>query len=135
MPLEEAIQHAQSAPDPVLYALKAAIYTIPEDRLRAYIATCCDSMPDLREAIERDFLVRGEDIVRYHADLSSEEEEEEASSASETEAEDGENANKVLRPIAIRDDEFAPRMAKCLNCEEDFDVTINEKGDCLWHTG
>ena len=28
-----------------------------------------------------------------------------------------------------------PRYATCEQCEEEFDVTMNEEGDCVWHPG
>lgn len=27
------------------------------------------------------------------------------------------------------------RYAKCVNCDQEFDATSNEPGDCLWHEG
>lgn len=27
------------------------------------------------------------------------------------------------------------RYARCINCEEEFDMTSNEPGDCIWHEG
>jgi hypothetical protein len=96
-------------------------------------------MPALREALESECLVQGKDIVRYHANVESEDAEADEDQSSETEESDDENAprpnKKQLAPVAITDVEFASRFAKCSNCKEDFDVTTNEKGDCTWHTG
>ena len=35
-----------------------------------------------------------------------------------------------LNPIVAADDEMVPGNAKCLDCEEDLDVSGNERGDC-----
>jgi hypothetical protein len=39
------------------------------------------------------------------------------------------------KPIAIKDYKATGRIAECLNCEETFNVTDNEKGNCKWHLG
>ena len=43
--------------------------------------------------------------------------------------------SKERRPIAIKDHEVTGRVAICLNWEEQFNVTENWKGYCLWHIG
>ena len=48
---------------------------------------------------------------------------------------EGNETEKEVKPISIADDELTSKFAKCDHCEEEFDVTINEKGDCRWHTG
>jgi hypothetical protein len=130
-------------PKPIVSdALKKAIDTMDESRLRTWVKHYCESIEPLRTDLEKSLLVRGSEVVRYHADSDSEdaEEEDEEEEDSEDESEDGnENGNgngkDVKPPIAIADDEFTPKFAKCDNCKEEFDVTINEKGDCRWHTG
>ncbi|KAF8847874.1 hypothetical protein BDZ45DRAFT_606751 [Acephala macrosclerotiorum] len=95
-------------------------------------------MSDLREALEKECLVQGKNIVRYHADTASEDAKDDKSSGTEDGSDDDGTSTqnkKEKKSIAIEDDEFAPRFAKCEHCEEEFDVTNNEKGDCLWHTG
>lgn len=145
MPPEEAIPSTMNpSPDPVLsYALKAAIYTMPEDELRTCLQKYSDSMPMLRESLQRDYLVRGKDIVRYHSDAASEDAEDDLSDTVE-EGEDtrdrrekSKTYEEELFPITIRNDEFAPRFAECLHwsCKEHFDTTVNKKGFCRWHTG
>jgi hypothetical protein len=89
----------------------------------------CESIEPLRTDLEKNLLVRGREVVRYHADSDSEDAEEEHKEDSE----DG--FSKEVKPIAIADDEFTPKYAKCDNCKEEFDVTMNEKGDCTWHSG
>lgn len=121
-------------------ALRDAVDGLDESRLRALVKHYCESMTNLREALERECLVLGKDIVRYHADTVSEDD---TGSDTQTEEEsDDENISrrkkkkkKKQKPITTEDDEFAPRFAKCENCDEEFDVRYNEKGDCVWHSG
>jgi hypothetical protein len=98
----------------------------------------CESIEPLRTDLEKNLLVRGREVVRYHADSDSEdaeEEDEEEEDGSEDRNEGGNGTVKELKPILIEDDEFTSRFAKCDHCEEEFDLTINEKGDCTWHSG
>ncbi|CZR59438.1 uncharacterized protein PAC_09330 [Phialocephala subalpina] len=119
-------------------ALRDAVDTLPETRLRALIVRYCESMADLRGALERECLVQGKDIVRYHANTESEDAEDDESLETEEGSDDDDTPTrnkKEKKFIAKADDELAPRFAKCEHCDEEFDVTNNEKGDCLWHTG
>ncbi|EKD16525.1 hypothetical protein MBM_04994 [Drepanopeziza brunnea f. sp. 'multigermtubi' MB_m1] len=87
----------------------------------------------------------GKDAARYHVDTDSEEDvngETSSKDGGEEEEEDGsecggknEERVKWLRPISIGDEEFVPKQATCKNCDEQFDVDVNKKGDCQWHTG
>ena len=36
---------------------------------------------------------------------------------------------------AVVEDELFPRFAQCENCKEEFDVTENIRGECIWHSG
>jgi hypothetical protein len=92
----------------------------------------CESIEPLRTDLEKSLLVKGREVVRYHADSDSEDADEEEEYYDD-DSEDG--FIKDVKPIAIAEDEFTPKFAKCDNCKEEFDVTMNEKGDCRWHTG
>jgi hypothetical protein len=133
-PLKAVRNGARAAPAPkpiVSDALKKAIDTMDETRLRMLVKHYCESIEPLRTDLEKSLLVRGREVVRYHADSESEDAEEE-----DEEEEDSEDENEdSVKPIAIADDEFTPKYAKCDNCKEEFDVTVNEKGDCTWHSG
>jgi hypothetical protein len=56
---------------------------------------------------------------------------------SELESEEDEDEEEAsgLKPIAVRDEEKTAKFANCMNCEEEFDVTANDRGDCIWHSG
>jgi len=127
------------APKPIVSdALKKAIDTMDESRLRMWVKHYCESIEPLRTDLEKSLLVKGREVVRYHADSDSEdaeeEEEEEEEDNKESENE-GNETEKEVKPISIADDEFTPKFVKCDNCHEEFDITVNEKGDCRWHTG
>ncbi|KUJ12173.1 uncharacterized protein LY89DRAFT_722537 [Mollisia scopiformis] len=143
-PKKTSTRRTRAAPKPtpkpiMSEALKDAIDTLPQEKLRKYVKQYCESMTDLREALEKEFLVQGKDIVRYHADTDSEDAEDDETSSHTEKGSDSEEDlsrnRKKLKPIAIRDEEYGPRMAKCQHCNEDFDVTYNDKGDCIWHPG
>jgi hypothetical protein len=108
-----------------------------ENRLRMWVKHYCESIEPLRTDLEKCLLVKGRDVVRYHADSDSEdaEEEDEEEDSEEDESDEGKGPRKELKPIALADDELTPKFAKCKHCKQEFDVTINEKGGCVWHTG
>jgi hypothetical protein len=115
-------------------ALTRALMTASKETLFNHVLRYCDEIVGLREALQRDLVVRGADVVRYHEDSTSEDAEDDE--ASETEAESGSEKNKkASKPISIQDGESTPRWVKCLNCKKEFDVTNNDKGACLWHPG
>jgi hypothetical protein len=68
--------------------------------------------------------------VRYHIDSASEDDE---LSELESEEDDDEEEGSGLEPIAIGDEEKTAKFAKRMNCKEEFDVTANNRGDCIWH--
>ena len=81
-------------------------------------------------------------MVRYHADTEGEDgsatevSEDEVISDSEVESEDLENLRAgKLAAIAVTNDAFTPRFARCENCKQEFDVSENVRGDCVWHPG
>jgi hypothetical protein len=80
--------------------------------------------------------------VRYHVNTESEddanseiesEESEPESDASDISDLDRESTKR--KPIAVGDEEYTARMATCENCKQEFDVTLNDRGDCEWHPG
>lgn len=159
-PLSEILNHAQPRPQayrPVYPSISQllvnAIDTVDESSLRTMIKEYCAIIPELRERIENKLLARGKDIVRYHdgdesegkGDVGSDsdgegypeesESEEDTEEDSEEDSEEKPPREKIIKPIATADDELLPRFAKCLNCEEDFDIIENTRGDCRWHDG
>jgi hypothetical protein len=143
-----APSRVDSPPKPVKIsgALAQAIDTMNETMLRVYVKHYCKTNKVLRCDLEQLCLVPGKDVVRYHADTdseddldseneSSEDEEDEEESTGNSDSEEDKEPRKKLKPIDATDDEMVPRNAKCLNCGEDFDVSCNERGDCIWHTG
>ena len=132
---------ARPASKGISTALKSAIATLSEDRLREELETLCRQHDAARKDLEKKLLVTGREVSRYHADSDSENEQKEEEEESDTE---GSKTFRSLRypkttksvlPIKVADDEWTPRFAKCENCGEEFDVTENDERRCHWHTG
>ncbi|KAH8778072.1 hypothetical protein BGZ57DRAFT_347927 [Hyaloscypha finlandica] len=140
---------AEAPPEPVELstALKRAIESMSHDRLKALVKHYCKSIEPLRNKLEKKLLVAGREVVRYHIDSDSEndqnsenessEEEEEANGSynDSDELDEDKEPRKKLKPIAAADSEMVPKYATCLNCKTEFDVTLNDRGDCRWHSG
>lgn len=150
--------------DPSL-ALESAIKDVKEDTLRRVILQLCATQPAAAEYLRGELLVGEDEVNLYadeeeedEEEPEDEEEEEEEEDEEEEEVEDvEEEADKAeARRVAYekRRAEFAskasrllppqqvtgqkrvlPRYATCEQCEEEFDVTMNEEGDCVWHSG
>jgi hypothetical protein len=141
----DTIKKAAAPPKPtVSNALRQVIKTVDADKLRRWVTFYCESLGPLREGLEMKLLVAGKEVVRYHEDSISEDDKDsknESNSESGTEGEDESDTGeyperrKKRKPITAADDELVPRFAKCLNCKEEFDVTCNDRGDCMWHPG
>ncbi|KAG9228922.1 hypothetical protein BJ875DRAFT_362651, partial [Amylocarpus encephaloides] len=75
---------------------------------------------------------------REQSDGSEEEDDSDAKSGGEVQG--GENVERgedraMLKDIGVAAEELTPIYIKCENCEEEFDVRSNERGDCVWHPG
>ena len=127
-----------NGPDSALYgpapnalqALKDALAVLDKNNLLDLLLKIVENNPIVQRELENKILVRGKDVVRYHVDTDSEDGE-----SDEGESDNEDPGSEERRPIAIKDHEATGRIAICLNCENQFNVTENEKGDCLWHTG
>ena len=143
-PLEVVKNGAQ--PSAVPDTLRKAIGSLGPELLRKELLFLCQSFPDVIPPLEHHLLVQGKDVVRYHADTDSEDEGEETESETESESDVSDESgsdresktsktSKTRKLIAIGDDEYTARMATCQNCDQEFDVTFNHRGFCLWHPG
>ena len=127
----------------VSLALEEAIDTIDHVRLRRLVKQCCKSNEPLRKELENILLVHRRDVIPYHTDSFSEDNlgSDEESSQKDEEGNRGEDDTseypvlKKRKQIAAAEDKMLPRFAMCMNCEAEFNVTVNQKGDCLWHPG
>jgi len=130
--------------------LSSALMNLSSDRLKRMIKEYCATNEALAKRLELDLLVSRKDVVPYHADIASDNsdnEEEDDEEAEEDEEKDDEEKDeeveedsareKVIegQPVAVGDDDKVPRYALCKHCLVEFDVTLNRKGDCIWHTG
>ena len=124
-------------------ALIKAINTMDAARLRMYVREFCRDIPEVRNRLVAQTLVRGRDVARYHRDSDSEDDMDSEIESSEEGLEDqngnedagGSERVKPLRPIAVGDNELVPLYAKCMNCKQEFDVSANNTRECRWHTG
>lgn len=123
-------------------ALRLALNVLDKKALLDVLHKIIENNPIVQRSLERSMLVPGKDVVRYHADTDSEDGENcengknGISGESEEESFDRSNEGQQTRkPIMIRDDEVTGRIAMCLNCDKRFNVTQNERGDCVWHDG
>lgn len=123
-------------------ALKGAIKTLSTELLRKELEFLCHEYPAIVQTLEDRLLVQGKDVVRYHVDTESEDDADSEIESEESEPEsDGSDKSDLDRKsmkrkwIAVGDEEYTARMATCENCKEEFDVTLNERGDCEWHPG
>jgi hypothetical protein len=105
-------------------ALKKAIESLGTKSLRKELKFLCQKFPAVIHTLEDRLLVQMKDVVRYHIDTDSEDHANSEGSESES-SPAGE----------IGDERYTARMAKCENCSQEFDVTLNKRGDCLWHPG
>ncbi|TVY90598.1 hypothetical protein LAWI1_G003830 [Lachnellula willkommii] len=117
-------------------------------RVLGLLMMVCRNNSAAKALVEREFLVPKREVVAYHANTDSEdgdeesEEESESESGSENESVEANAQHQVpaatslkRRAEAIVDNELFSRFAQCENCYEEFDVTSNERGDCVWHEG
>ena len=120
-PAKPAVPPAKPAiPD----VLKKAIESLGTELLREELKFLCQEFPAVIHTLEDRLLVQRKDVVRYHIDTDSEDHADSKGSESES-SPAGE----------IGDEEYTARMATCENCNQEFDVTSNKRGDCLWHPG
>lgn len=138
----EVIKNEARPPVMPTDALQKAIKSLSAKLLRAELLFLCQEFPVIIHTLEDRLLVRGMDVVRYHVDTDSEDdadsEIENEESASENDVGDKSVTNRESqkrKPIAKGDEEYTARMEVCENCKQEFDVTLNERGDCLWHPG
>lgn len=134
---ESATAGPLAMPDSIISrALEDAIDTMPEHRLRARMKHFCEHIPLLRREMEEEFVVPVESVTPYDATSDSEEE---PKSNKRTRSGGSVNISKKRRLeqrlVALGSTKEVPKWAKCCNCKEDFDVTKNKKGACVWHSG
>ncbi|KAF4625133.1 hypothetical protein G7Y89_g13036 [Cudoniella acicularis] len=135
---------SQDATPPTNFRKHVTIQTEKQIRAAAAATCCLTSIRSALEASSKTFLkqienyysAKGRDIVRYHADSESEDHREsEEESEGEDENSDAEEKRRLRKPIQIGDDELVAKYAKCENYKEEIDLTLDDRGDCVWHPG
>jgi hypothetical protein len=138
------ITTAESVPDiptaisnPVISeALKLAIDTMPDHRLRARVKHFCEYIPRLRSEMEGEFVIGVDSIVPYQASSDLED----SSKSRKRKRSDGlsqASKKRKLEEILVITNGLReiPRWATCDNCNDKFDLAKNEMGECTWHSG
>jgi hypothetical protein len=123
--------------------LKKTIGSLSAELLRTELEFLCREYPAVVPALESRLLVSRKEVVRYHADTESEDDanSENESETSASESGSGDNSDSDAdgdtkrKPMAKRKEDLTSRIAVCENCKQEFDVTSNERGDCVWHPG
>jgi hypothetical protein len=126
-PLEVLQNNAKPVAKALSPALKSAIATLSESRIRRELEILLSQHDAARCYMEEKLLVKGRELSRYHADSDSEtenrheEEEEEEEEESETNSQHSNSHTRRIQnsmlPIPVADDEWTPRYAKCQNCK------------------
>lgn len=127
---------------PSLQALQVAIDEAQPERLRNALRSLCSNSKDTARAAQAILLVpvdrprpkptsaaeeEGEDTDENGEDTDQSESE----SSSKDEAAAAEETRNTVHGLK----RLRPRYATCTNCEEEFDITQNESGDCVYHPG
>ncbi|KAI4284986.1 MAG: hypothetical protein L6R38_001001 [Xanthoria sp. 2 TBL-2021] len=125
---------------PSLQALQVAIDEAQPERLRNALRSLCSNSKDTARAAQAILLVpvdrprpkptsaaeeEGEDTDENGEDTDQSESE----SSSKDEAAAAEETRNTVHGLK----RLRPRYATCTNCEEEFDITQNESGDCVYH--
>ncbi|KAH0543830.1 hypothetical protein FGG08_001869 [Glutinoglossum americanum] len=98
--------------------LKKAIESLGAELLRKELKFLCQEFPAVIHSLEDRLLVQRKDVVRYHIDSDSED---------HANSEGSESERSPAREIG--DEEYTARIAICENCGQEFDVTLNKRGD------
>lgn len=136
---------ADYIPDDALPAVRELLREVMPSKSNPDMAEI-DKNNELARAFASKWLVKGEDVVRYHADTESEgkgsvgESIDEYETFEEYEAfSEKREAERYKRSIELRNDEFTARWQDCENCGMVFDVSVNfydsYEWPCNWHPG
>jgi uncharacterized Fe-S radical SAM superfamily protein PflX len=116
--------------------LKRTISDIDVETLQTLVKHYAKKHQGFTDYLEKELLVRGKDVEKYHVDSDSEDNTNSKVESEEDEDEDeDENDSTGFKLIMVGDDALTARYAKCTNCEEQCDVTMNERGYCKLHCG
>lgn len=124
--------------------LQSAIDSAQPTRLRATLQALCNSSADVASLVSSLLLVPENEVKKSrHRKASSEDsdededEEDSDKSSNGSEEEEEENGDNLEDTEATSNTlkRLRPRYAMCENCSEEFDVTDNVKGACVYHDG
>lgn len=120
---------------PSLRALQVAIDEAQPERLRNALRRLCSNSKDTARAAQAILLVpvdrsrpKPTSAAEEEGEATDESESDPSSTNEAAAAEETRNTVHMLKRLR-------PRYAMCKNCEEEFDITQNESGDCVYHPG
>lgn len=123
----KSIHNDTQSVQPLVKLLLSSLATLSATQLVAQIRMLCEKLPEATTILQESVLVKGEKVVRYHADTDSEDE-----CCSDADNDEGASYGQI---ISIANEGFTSRYAKCENCDDEFDVTNNPREGCYWHPG
>ena len=123
--------------------LEKAINTAPVSGLRYALQNLCEKVPGAASYAEIYMLVREKEVTKGKNQVSiAESEDEDDSTAEEEESSEDESDEEVNQrsranksDIGVGKMRLRLRWATCARCNEEFDVALNNRGDCVWHDG
>lgn len=117
--------------------LEGAIASAKPARICSTLRTICQYSPQARALAERILLVNTHSVQRHQIERDCDEEgvlidEDEQDVGDESDDIDAHQKVPVQGGLKVL---LHPRYATCINCEAEFDVTVNGEMDCRWHAG
>ena len=121
--------------------LMSAIDNAQPTRLRQTLQELCKTVPDAAKVTAALLLITEKRYKRKREE--SEDGDDNGSSEDDGEDEDDESGTDEVEEEANEDSDSSAaqhkharsRYAMCENCEEEYDVAYNHKGDCVFHDG
>lgn len=110
---------------------RRALLALSPEMLRAELLNICRTNESAHKVLQKRLETTGSQVVRYHKDTDSEQDE----NSEEEDEDEGDDDDDEVVEVAVADNALVARYQKCENCKQAFDVTTNERGDCVWHPG
>ena len=113
-----------------------AIYAVNKQRLCSVLMGICDKNPMAFQLTEKLLLIPEEKVMRKVVDKKNmvyDETDEEEDKGDEESEESVTNERRCGIRVSFK--RMRSRYAMCENCSEEYDVTANFGGDCMWHPG
>ncbi|RHZ65982.1 uncharacterized protein CDV56_109054 [Aspergillus thermomutatus] len=136
------VNPAIANPEDFIAQFNKALNAASSSRLRHIIRDLCRLLPPAISIVSDTLLVTEDQVAveRDDADSNSDSESDfDSDAASETSAGEPEPADGILEvrappvPVAAARKRLRPRYAVCVQCEAEYDVTLNDRESCYYH--